>query len=205
MWQEKVGAWVNICRPVVEGIIGVWDFSDIRRSLLMKFAWRLISKHNLWTAFFRAKYIKEDHLICTLPNRKGSNFWKVIYKVIPEVYDNCYTWIGKGQASFWFDKWLVSCPLVINVLALNYSWLKDSNSWNIELPKECVGEEKTNMILACKMVCKQGKDRNIWKSNRDGFLATGSTCKTIWVRANQHEQMKWIWHNSITKNVSLCL
>lgn len=54
----------------------------------MKFAWRLLSEDNLWTTFFRAKYVKGDRLICTLPSPKRSSFWEAIYKLIHVVYDN---------------------------------------------------------------------------------------------------------------------
>lgn len=72
--RESGGAWVNLCRPVEEDKIGVRDLSDIKRSLHIKISRRLLLKDNLWNAFFRAKYIKGDHLICTPPNTKVSIF-----------------------------------------------------------------------------------------------------------------------------------
>lgn len=45
---------------------------------------------NLWTRFFKAKYVKSDHMVTTNPNPVGSQFWKAILKVSLEVYENVY-------------------------------------------------------------------------------------------------------------------
>lgn len=90
----------------------------------MKFALRPLSDDNLWTSFIRAKYVKGDHLICSPLNTKGSSFCKAIYKVIHEMYKNCYTRIRDGKASFWFNSWLAYCPLIVNVPALSHPRIK---------------------------------------------------------------------------------
>lgn len=82
-----------------EGGIGVRDMGDIKKALHMKFAWRLLSKENLWTKFFKAKYAKGEHLTCAKPRLVGSRFWKAICKVIPKVYKHSYTCIREGNVS----------------------------------------------------------------------------------------------------------
>lgn len=86
-----MGAWTKLYKPVEEGGIGVRGLREIKRSFHMKFACRLLSDDSLWNRFFEAKYVKGDHLICSPPNAKGSRFHKNIYKMILEVFENCYT------------------------------------------------------------------------------------------------------------------
>lgn len=76
---------------------------DIKKALHIKFAWRLISEDNLWAKFFKAKYMKDDHLTYAKPQLMGSRFWKAICKMIPEIYEHRYTQIREGNVSFWFD------------------------------------------------------------------------------------------------------
>lgn len=45
-----------MCRPTVEGGIGVRSFEYVQKSLHMKLASRILSIDNLWTKFLKAKY-----------------------------------------------------------------------------------------------------------------------------------------------------
>lgn len=58
------------------------DMGDIKKALHIKFSGRLLSKNNMWTQFFKTKYIKGDHLICSKPIPMGSAFKNAIHKVI---------------------------------------------------------------------------------------------------------------------------
>lgn len=49
----------------------------------MKFAWHLLTIDNLWTKFFRAKYIKTGHLCTTYLISVGSRIWKAILEELP--------------------------------------------------------------------------------------------------------------------------
>lgn len=38
--------------------IGVRNFAEVQKDLHMKFVWHLLSLDNLWTRFFKEKYLK---------------------------------------------------------------------------------------------------------------------------------------------------
>ncbi|KAJ0088691.1 hypothetical protein Patl1_32423 [Pistacia atlantica] len=63
--KMKWCAWDRICKPYKEGGLGIRNFHEVQRALHMKFAWRLVTVDNLWTKFFRAKYVREG----------SSSFW----------------------------------------------------------------------------------------------------------------------------------
>lgn len=96
----KWGSWLKLCKPIGEGGIGVHDLSEVQKAFFMKFAWRLLTMDNLWTQFFLAKYVKNDHIWNTKPTQVGSRFWKEILKVIPEVHKNYFVKIRDGKSSF---------------------------------------------------------------------------------------------------------
>lgn len=49
---------MNLCKLVEEGGIGVRDLGEVQKELHMKIVWRMFAKENLWTTFFKAKYVK---------------------------------------------------------------------------------------------------------------------------------------------------
>lgn len=65
-------AWTKVCKPVVERGTDIKELGDVIRSFQMKFAWRLMTVNNLWTNFFKAKYLKLGHLATTLQNTRSS-------------------------------------------------------------------------------------------------------------------------------------
>lgn len=56
----------------------------------MKFAWGMMTVDNLWTILFMEKYVKFGHMVTMRLNLVGLRFWKVILKVVLEVYENGY-------------------------------------------------------------------------------------------------------------------
>lgn len=90
----------------------------------LKFASQLISKNNLWTKFFKAKYVKDEHWTYVKPRPIGSRFWKVICNVIPEVYEHNYTRIRESNVSFQFNYWLGTGTLADSGTDVTQSKLK---------------------------------------------------------------------------------
>lgn len=63
-----------MCLPIKEGGIGVRNLEEVQSSLFMKFGWNLLTTENLWTKFFKAKYVKLGHVALSIDDNKGSNF-----------------------------------------------------------------------------------------------------------------------------------
>lgn len=61
---RKWGAWSKIYKHVEEGGADIRNLNDVK----------------LWASFFRAKYIKTNHLIMTTSSAMGSQLWKDILK-----------------------------------------------------------------------------------------------------------------------------
>ncbi|KAJ0095449.1 hypothetical protein Patl1_15066 [Pistacia atlantica] len=72
--RMKWCAWDRICKPYKEGGLGIQNFHEVQMSLHMKFAWRLVTVDNLWTRFFRAKYVKHGHIFFPETRRNASHF-----------------------------------------------------------------------------------------------------------------------------------
>lgn len=89
-----------------EGGFKVKDLKVVMKALHMKFVWRLHSKDNLWSKFFKEKYVNGEHLATIIRKQKGSISLMALCKVASKMQDHSYTHIGSGNASFWFDNQL---------------------------------------------------------------------------------------------------
>lgn len=72
------------------------------------------------------------------------------------MYDNYYTHIKEGKASFWFDNWLANGHLAVNMSSLNQPIIQvkdyyESNAWNSAFLIELVGEDTTARIVAANV------------------------------------------------------
>lgn len=71
-----------------EGGVGIQDVGEVRKVLHLKLAWRILSIDNLWSQFYKAKYIEQGHLVNTKSMPTESSLWKAILKLVLEVYEN---------------------------------------------------------------------------------------------------------------------
>ncbi|KAJ0086550.1 hypothetical protein Patl1_07518 [Pistacia atlantica] len=207
--KMKWCAWDRICKPYKEGGLGIRNFHEVQRALHMKFAWRLVTVDNLWTKFFRAKYVKHGHIFLAETRRNASRFWKSIMKVFPEVAENVLVKVREGSSSFWFDRWLASGPLGASresgpsQLKIKDVWI--DGSWDENVLVDLVGINKTEEIMNGVVAGKVGTDITIWKPEVKGVFTSAPAWDLIRVKGTEHLGMGWIWHHYLPRKISVCM
>ncbi|CAI9786686.1 unnamed protein product [Fraxinus pennsylvanica] len=98
--KRKWIAWDKVCMPVKEGRAGLRSLQEVRLSLHMKFAWKILTETSLWSTFFRVKYIKDKH-VSQVDATKGSRFWKMVMSCMPDVLNRSRWRVKEGGVSFW--------------------------------------------------------------------------------------------------------
>lgn len=176
----------------------------------MKFFWRHMMVENLWTRFFKAKYVKSFHMDTTRPNPIGSPFWKAILKVFLQVYENSCIKIYKGKASFWFNKWLSLGPLAKNTTMLQWQTMKINewwimDHWDVEKLKVLVRDNKIEQISLSTIKFKVGPDVFIYKLSINGTFSMASTWEVTRKKEEQTQWIDWVQNNLLPKKVSLCM
>lgn len=71
--KRKWLSWDDMCKPVLEGGVGLRRLQDVQTSLHMKLAWNLLQGNSLWARFFLAKYVGLAHISIVDP-QKGTSF-----------------------------------------------------------------------------------------------------------------------------------
>ncbi|XP_042950232.1 uncharacterized protein LOC122282338 [Carya illinoinensis] len=166
--KKKWAGWKLMCKPTEEERIGLRDFDEVQQSLHMKFAWKIMTGSDLWSQFFRAKYVGDNHISLMDP-KKGSRFWKIVVKCIPAVLENSKWKVREGNISFWWDNWLNEGPLansypVIDESSMRLADVRIENGWDIDVLERLVGAQKTEEICSFLGVHKDGDVASeIWK------------------------------------------
>ncbi|KAG2713072.1 hypothetical protein I3843_04G149000 [Carya illinoinensis] len=179
--RRKLKSWTELCTPTMKGGLGVRDFVEVQKALHMKFAWRLLSLDNLWTSFFKAKYLKEGHFFETTSRNSGSMFWKSICSVMPMVKEHMVVKVQKGAVSFLFDLWLSRGVLATEVSIVNQPRLevKDcwvEGRWDREFLDSLIASDVGDDIIREVPGRREGCDTQIWCPGVDGQFTT----KTAW-------------------------
>ncbi|XP_042950383.1 uncharacterized protein LOC122282502 [Carya illinoinensis] len=169
--KKKWVGWKAMCKPTEEGGIGLRDFDEVQLSLHMKFAWKIMTGTDLWSQFFRAKYVGDNHISLMDP-KKGSRFWKMVVKCIPAVLENSKWKVREGNISFWWDNWLNEGPLansypVIDESSMRLADVRIENGWDIDVLHRLVGAQKTEEICSFLGAHKDGQDLLVWIHNKD--------------------------------------
>jgi hypothetical protein len=80
----------------------------------------LHSPNKLWVPLVTQKYLGTTSIFNVGPSSPSSYTWKSILKVATVLRDGFCIRIGRGNVSFWFDRWLDEGPLCDKVLFMDY-------------------------------------------------------------------------------------
>ncbi|KAG2684189.1 hypothetical protein I3760_10G065300 [Carya illinoinensis] len=159
--------------------------------------------------FYIGKYVRGKHL-SLVDSNKGTRFWKVIVKSVPDILNNSQWLVKDGNVSFWYDTWDDDGPLhdhyqVIDKPLLKIKKCHIDKRWDIPLLERLVGHQKTTELVHFFATCKKGQDVLIWKNDTAGNFNTKLAWDCIRVRAPILPWAHWIWHAILPKNISILM
>ncbi|XP_042939531.1 uncharacterized protein LOC122274569 [Carya illinoinensis] len=198
-------SWDKLCLPAAEGGMGFRKFTDIQKSLFLKFAWKIMVEDSLWSNFFRAKYVRQNH-ISLVERGKGTRFWRMVASCMPDVLNLSKWKIKNGNISFWFDKWLDEGPLC-NLVPMGDSpsllvtECKMENGWDAAKLHGTLGAELTEKVLEVLSKSRAGSDVLVWTASNDGKFSTKSAWNCVRINAPKVRWADWVWHPCIPKNI----
>ncbi|MCI15296.1 putative ribonuclease H protein, partial [Trifolium medium] len=116
-------SWKDVCRPKVDGGLGVKDLLLFNVSLLAKWRWcLLVEDGSLWKKVLEAKYGRVGRLILPLNRRNYFSLWWKDLVCLGGALGGLGDWtqevfvkkVGNGGATrFWLDVWVGREPLSV--------------------------------------------------------------------------------------------
>lgn len=120
--KQHLLTWKRVCKPKLEGGLGLRPAREMNKALIAKVGWRLLKdKASLWARVLRAKYrVGDVHNPAWLVSKSNwSSSWRSMGVGIREVVSRGIGWVlGDGKRiKFWSDRWLIQEPLLTRVIA----------------------------------------------------------------------------------------
>lgn len=118
---QHLVSWDKICKPKMEGGLGIRVSRDMNKALIAKVGWRLLhDTESLWASVLRSKYsVGSIHDLSWMRARKnGSSTWRSVALGLREVVYPGHSWVIRNgrEIKFWTDRWLSNQPIQIAVV-----------------------------------------------------------------------------------------
>lgn len=108
-------SWSKLCRPKIEGGLGLKRFEEWNKACLSRNIWMLfIGSDSLWIAWVKNSLFKGKSFWMVKSNTTHSWCWKKLLKLRPIIRPMIMHEIGNGRDTFlWHDLWHPQGPLLL--------------------------------------------------------------------------------------------
>ncbi|KAL5792680.1 hypothetical protein ACOSP7_001274 [Xanthoceras sorbifolium] len=185
--------WDMVCRPKIQGGLGIKKMKMMNQALLAKAGWRLLQGDGgLWGKMLNRKYLNNCSVgdFSNSKNGASSSTWRGIM-------------IGKGKdIFFWTDLWVkdvgifqqhATIPLDQDQLNKKVDWFLDNGTWNTKKMSTFLPWEVILRVCAiCVNRSDSGKDRQIWGLEKNGCFSVKSAYK---VACSDDNIDLWDWRS----------
>lgn len=101
-------AWEAVCKPKLEGGLGLRSLKDANDVCCLKLIWKIVSHGNsLWVKWTETNLLKHESFWSVKHTTSlGSWIWRKLLKYRDMAKSFCKMAVGNGkQTSFWYDNW----------------------------------------------------------------------------------------------------
>ncbi|GAV69129.1 zf-RVT domain-containing protein [Cephalotus follicularis] len=99
--------WADVCKPFLEGGLGIRDLKTWNKSLLLKHLWSVLTEDSIWAKWCHAYLLHNSNLWTATSHGHLSWSWRQILRLRPLAKEHLIYKCGNGEHfSLWFDPWL---------------------------------------------------------------------------------------------------
>jgi hypothetical protein len=178
--------WDNVCRPKIEGGLGIKKTELMNQAMLAKTSWRIIQNDTgLWCKVLKDKYLKQRSLLDNnykCPARTSST-WRSFVHGAKLIRKGILWRIGNGNnINFWNDRWVGDSALINQIdntarldLQLKVCDAWTFNGWNLAFLSRHFSSETLHQITKIPVNFGQrGNDKIIWGETSNGHFSVKS-------------------------------
>ena len=204
-------SWNKICKPYLEGGLGLRSLTTLNEAANLKLCWDLKNSKEDWAVLLRSKVFRGNKVIAY---HIFSSIWssvKVEFKITEE---NCTWIIGNGESiNFWLDTWYKE-PLVsiLNIPKHLHANLTDKVSdfmlhsqWNIPTTVLEVFPTLSHFVQQTTLPSVSKDDNLVWKGNSNGFLSFKDAFLFKYGIRQNISWAKSVWSPDIPPSLSLLI
>lgn len=95
--------WKELCKPVVEGGLGIRNLRDVRGAIILKKCWIVACSDTLWGVFMCENYRIPSSPVFWFGLQRCSLEWHELIEHRLVFVRRCGWHVGRGDISFWRD------------------------------------------------------------------------------------------------------
>ena len=121
-------AWDQICKPKMDGGLGIKSVRSVNKALLAKKGWIVYHDNKEWGSIWKHKYLfttpsLDDFLSYPIVPSSSTIIWGVVQGAKNILIKGCIWQVGNGhKIRFWDDMWLLYHPLIDVNRVLVFLW-----------------------------------------------------------------------------------
>lgn len=121
LWKNRTDSaagarvsWDNICKPKMEGGLGIRKLEDFEMVSRLKRIWNYFSSSgSIWVAWLQQNVLQRKGYWQTMDSQRFSPTVRSMLQLKPVITDLMRCTVGNGNlASFWYDSWTSFGPLI---------------------------------------------------------------------------------------------
>lgn len=204
-------AWETLCKPKLEGGIGIKKFTDLALTSRIKLIWKFLTTDSLWSRWMRTKYLSKANFWVMAVNNNYSGTFKstlrqrgIAIKIMNRVIVN-----GEHK-NLWFDLCINHKSLVDligwNRVSLNFSFNNNVSLIVRDRQLQPLSISKTREVSSKILQVKLSRDdtSDYWIITNQKFVFA-SVWDGIRVHVEKDDNYFFIWHNKTAIFFVCCL
>ncbi|XP_042003915.1 uncharacterized protein LOC121752889 [Salvia splendens] len=207
--------WKDVCRPTLEGGLGLRRMADIVEAYSYKLWWRFRERSSLWAEYMHKKYWSVSSNMIIYRTSRFSPIWRRMFKAGLKCQALIRWMLGNGKVSFWNDIWLKDQPIselcfregTPTFVRVEELWTEAG--WNTEevfkvLDEWGIPREMGDEILVTPFDDSM-EDRARWALTPHGNFTVASAWEQIRSKGDKFEVYDFIWGKGINPTISVFL
>ncbi|KAF8098006.1 hypothetical protein N665_0276s0007 [Sinapis alba] len=206
-------SWENVCKPKVEGGLGLRSLVETNRVCCLKFIWRILSQSTLWVMWVKRFLIRKGSF-WSINDKSLLGFWmwkKMLkYRELAQSFTKVEIQSG-ATTSFWHDEWSplgriidiigtggcvtlgISLKATVEYVVQNYRSRRHLSEQLISIDIEIMKVRAHGLLV--------GDDVQLWRGNGDIYKPEFNMKQTWHLTRVQQPPVPWykgVWFSGVT-------
>jgi hypothetical protein len=202
-------AWPLVCKPKIEGGLGVLNLKYQNESLLMKYLHKFFNRQSVpWVQLVWDHYYSRDNLPSLNRPFRSSFWWRDILKLLVDYKKMAQINVNDGSTCFfWLDNWnngalYLTYPELFSFAKSSHTSLKslvlsESLEEHFHLPLSVEAFQQYQILLTIIQSLQLNQDADIWSYVwGTSFFSSKHAYKQLVGHQQIHNSYRWLWISS---------
>ncbi|XP_071923146.1 uncharacterized protein [Coffea arabica] len=198
--------WESLCKPSVEGGVGVLALADVFESFSVKLWWSLRQCKSLWAEFMHSKYLYGLHACEAKFQLSQSPTWRRLVRCHTLVESHIQWVLQNRMVDFWHENWIGAGSLCQRVEIFGDHSVADfvlNGSWNLSMLRQWLPDSIIAMIVQINPpdVFSKQPDRMVWDLDISGSFSISSAYNLVRKISNTSIFSSNIWLTALPAKI----